>query len=134
MPTHSEAQELVSNTRIELSNEDGEWIFKLFSTVPGFEDKYIILPGQIGGFLGETEFKYESLLDTSYIYNSGNIWNSAVIWWTSTIYNDITYPAGLQIYWEGNKPVQYENPQKMMYGFKSIFGHQVRAVRPLKKR
>lgn len=119
MPTSDEIEELVNNTTMEWAQQGERWIFKLTSTVPGFEDRYIILPGAEGYFSLKGDFH--------------KIENVPGYWWGSTP-NDYEHPYSsiLSIWWEKPYDLHEEATKKMAWDPRSL-GMNIRAVRPIEK-
>jgi|GEM_PF-2772209 lipoprotein len=78
MPMADEIQEMVDNTNFELIKVDDMWMFKFISKVPGFEDKYIILPYPEGAFNTSGGGVYNYNLYSNTDEPSGNWWSSSV--------------------------------------------------------
>lgn len=125
MPTADEIYEFKENTKMEWYMVEGQWMFKFTSTVPGYEDRYIIMPGQTGCFNG-----YYS--EIKYIDSFSNTSNPAGVWWGSSASDDTERAYGFNIAWGVGNPVKYDNPRNSLLATFRTWGHPVRAVRPLR--
>ena len=116
MPNDYEIMELVDNTTMEWVQDGDKWILKLKSTVPGFEDRYLILPGPGGYFTGGTFQNFVNIIG---------------FWWGSAPYNhDPLYAHGLLLRWE--QPYDLHEKAHISSGANPVGdGMNVRAVRPI---